>query len=74
MEFKLLSRSKVPKDSRLQPTQDVCSICGEPVQDKAKNLHYLAEKWLIEQIKKDHPDWVESEGLCPKCVEYYLKL
>jgi hypothetical protein len=74
MESKLLSRSKEQKDSLLQPSQDVCSICGEPIQNETRELHSLAENWLIEQIKKDHPDWVESDGLCPKCIEYYLDL
>lgn len=74
MESKSLSRSKEQKTSLLQHNQDVCPICGEPIQNETKDLHSLAETWLIEQIKKDHPNWVESNGLCPKCIEYYLNL
>lgn len=35
------------------------------------DLHVKAEKQLIDFIKKDYPHWVESDGACPKCVDYY---
>jgi len=29
------------------------------------------DKHVIELIKFDHPEWVEKNGLCQKCIEYY---
>lgn len=52
---------------------DICPICGESLHWEVADLHARCEQWTIEQIKKDHPEWVEADGLCPKCVEYYLK-
>ena len=34
----------------------------------------VTEDWLIDAIKKDHPEWVQSGGACPKCIEYYSSL
>ena len=51
-----------------------CPICGEDVPTEAVVLHSLAESYTIEQIRKDHPEWVEEDGACPKCLEFYDKL
>ena len=53
---------------------DICPLCGESLHPEIADLHVLCETWTIEQIKKDHPEWVEADGLCPKCLEYYLNL
>lgn len=48
-----------------------CSVCGNKVG--ADMLVYLdhTEKHVIELVKTDHPEWVEANGLCQKCVDYY---
>ncbi|MDD5195096.1 MAG: hypothetical protein PHQ96_05440 [Candidatus Omnitrophica bacterium] len=30
--------------------------------------------YIIERIKLDHPGWVQKDGACSKCVEYYKNL
>ena len=47
-----------------------CSLCNE----KTYNIKDIKEEWLIDAIKKDHPEWVQSSGACPKCIEYYSNL
>ena len=49
----------------------ICPICGDRVRPEIRGLHALAERWVIEQIKKRHPEWVEADGLCPKCLDHY---
>ena len=48
-----------------------CSVCNQKVGSDM--LVYLdhTEKHVLELVKTDHPDWVESSGICQKCVEYY---
>jgi hypothetical protein len=29
---------------------------------------------LIARIKQNHPEWVEEDGACPRCMEYYREL
>ena len=53
---------------------NVCPICGEYIHSEAADLLALCEQWTIDQIKKDHPEWVQADGICPKCLEYYMKL
>ena len=29
---------------------------------------------MLDMIQQDHPDWVEKDGACLPCVEYYKGL
>jgi hypothetical protein len=31
------------------------------------------DKHIVDIIKKDHADWVEDSGICPRCYNYYKK-
>ncbi len=31
------------------------------------------EEHIIDVVKKAHPDWIEKNGLCKRCYEYYKK-
>ena len=47
-----------------------CTLCGEEAED----LYTIAEKYVLDLIESEHPEWVESDGACRKCVEYYNAL
>ncbi len=51
-----------------------CQICGRKIDDSVALMHVKTEEYLLELIRRDHPEWKEKEGACPKCVEYYRKL
>ncbi|MBI4982492.1 MAG: hypothetical protein HZC15_05095 [Candidatus Omnitrophica bacterium] len=51
-----------------------CQICDRDIDDFVSISHVKAEEYLIELIRKDHPEWNESSKACKKCVEYYRKL
>jgi len=48
-----------------------CSVCQQTVQDDL--LVYIAhtEKHIMDEIKANHPEWAEKDGVCQKCVDYY---
>ncbi|MDP8249174.1 MAG: hypothetical protein P9M00_13625 [Candidatus Tritonobacter lacicola] len=48
-----------------------CPICGKGGHDQS--LHIIEQSWLYELIKKYRPEWVQEDGACPKCVEFYEK-
>lgn len=54
-------------------TEYHCPLCGRTMaRDLAlfldhTNLH------VIDEIKKKHPEWVETDGACQPCVQYYKK-
>ncbi|QMU62321.1 MAG: hypothetical protein GKR92_11690 [Gammaproteobacteria bacterium] len=39
-----------------------------------KHLNLVAELFLREMIRKEYPDWVDYNGECNKCDEYYNSL
>lgn len=55
----------------LNPYQ--CPLCGRTL---ARDLMlYLdhTQGHVIEQIKKEHPEWVAENGICQPCAEYYRR-
>jgi len=44
-----------------------CPVC----ENETESLSNIVEREVIQMIKRDHPNWVESDGSCQKCVEYY---
>jgi hypothetical protein len=48
-----------------------CPICRRLISEDRLEFHLRIEQTLIETIKKEHPDWVESDGACPECVTHY---
>jgi hypothetical protein len=47
-----------------------CPLCGE----SATELHVEIERVTIDLITRDHPDWRQADGSCPRCLEYYRGL
>jgi len=52
----------------------VCPLCKKEVDEKVVRTCVDAEKWVVEQIRKKHQNWVSSDGSCPQCLEYYRSL
>jgi hypothetical protein len=49
----------------------VCPTCGESIPRELMVIIPHTEKHIIEEIKKEKPDWVEADGICKKCYNYY---
>ncbi len=47
-----------------------CTLCNKETDD----LYTVIEKYVLDTIKSEHPEWIESSGGCKKCVEYYKAL
>jgi len=48
----------------------ICKLCN----DECDSLHDLAKVCTLELIRRDHPEWVNESGACPKCKAYYERL
>lgn len=48
-----------------------CPICGDPVDEELMYLHFERERWLVKRIQAEHPEWVETDGACPKCIKAF---
>ena len=51
-----------------------CQICDRDIDDFASIVHVKTEEYLIDLIRRDHPEWKKDKATCQKCVEYYRKL
>lgn len=49
--------------------KNICKICG----GEATYLCEVTEHFIINTIKSMHSEWVEDDGACPKCIEYYQR-
>jgi hypothetical protein len=61
-------------EERLSKMKYRCQICEREIDEFAGIAHIKAEEYLVELIRKNHPEWQEDKGTCPKCLEYYRKL
>ena len=52
----------------------VCQICGREIDESVALMHAKAEEYLLELIRRDHPEWKETKNTCPKCSDYYRVL
>lgn len=43
-----------------------CQICNRDIDDFASLAHIKAEEYLLDLIRKDHPEWHESKQTCHK--------
>jgi hypothetical protein len=49
----------------------ICPLCQEEVES---TLEESLLEGVINEIKRQHPEWVEADGACQRCVSFYLQL
>ncbi|MDC0435132.1 hypothetical protein OAM69_05770 [bacterium] len=47
-----------------------CVLCNETVESLEEQIDAV----VMDMIRKDHPDWVETDGSCKKCTSYFANL
>lgn len=48
-----------------------CAVCGDAVHGGLDAFVKHTDEHIIELVKERHPEWVEEDGMCQKCYEYY---
>ncbi|MBU1122231.1 MAG: hypothetical protein ABIH71_07285 [Candidatus Omnitrophota bacterium] len=51
-----------------------CNICGRMISERKALIHVKAEEYIMNLIKKDHPQWNSDDPSCHVCIDYYRKL
>ena len=49
----------------------ICPTCNKRMPYDVKVIIPHTEEHIVEVIKKGHPHWVEQDGICKKCYNYY---
>ena len=48
-----------------------CSACGTKVGADMLVYRDHINQHIVDLLKADHPNWIEKDGVCKKCLEYY---
>jgi len=48
-----------------------CPVCGKIIPRELLGIVSHGEEHIVDEIKKKHPEWAESDGVCRKCYQYY---
>jgi len=48
-----------------------CPLCQKKLERDLVLFTDHTNDHIIEAIKKDHPEWVQADGVCEPCTEYY---
>ena len=51
----------------------ICPTCNKNMPRDLLVVIPHTEEHIVDVIKKNHPEWVEADGICKKCYEYYKK-
>lgn len=49
----------------------ICPLCNDTVDALLYPYHSGSERAVMARIKQEHPAWIESTGLCSRCMDYY---
>lgn len=66
--------SRCTADSKKSADGYTCPICSRAVDEASMLTHVKAEEYILDLIKKDHPEWKADQGTCPECIAYYREL
>lgn len=48
-----------------------CGVCKQKVAGGLVPLTEHTERHIVDLIKIKHPEWIEDNGVCKKCLDYY---
>ncbi|MFH1655039.1 MAG: hypothetical protein ABH954_00300 [Candidatus Omnitrophota bacterium] len=49
----------------------VCPTCNREMSNDLMVVIPHTENHIVDEVKKKNPQWVESDGICKKCYDYY---
>jgi uncharacterized protein with PIN domain len=53
------------------PILFMCPVCNEKMPRELQVIIPHTEEHIVNEIKKKHHRWIEKDGVCKKCYEYY---
>jgi len=52
-----------------KPIMQCCLVCGRTLTNRA--AHEALEESVLEAISAEHPEWVNEDGICARCITHY---
>ena len=53
------------------PIDFVCPTCNKRMPRDLQIIVPHTEEHIVNAMKKEYPDWVEADGICKKCYDFY---
>ena len=50
-----------------------CPTCGAKMERDLLLFTRHTDQHIVDEIKKQHPNWVTQDGFCLRCLEYFKK-
>ena len=44
------------------------------MKERNLDIYEVAESYTMNLIRQEHPEWVEKDGSCKRCEQYYSSL
>lgn len=55
----------------MQKTSLTCPLCHDQVEKLFYRFHLDGERHVLDWIRQQNPSWLEGDGICSRCVDYY---
>lgn len=69
----LFAHEKPRSAAPFQPALE-CQLCGDRVAREAWVDHRDTENFVLLEIRRLHPAWIEQDGACRRCIRAYRLL
>ena len=54
-------------------TSYTCPTCGNKIERDLVLFYKHTDRHILEELEKQHPQWVTNDGYCPKCLDFFKK-
>lgn len=51
----------------------LCPVCGKEMPRDLMVFLNHTDQHIVNEIKKTHPQWVDADGVCRRCLEFYRR-
>ena len=48
-----------------------CPTCDRELPRDIAVIIPHTEEHIVDEIKKKHPEWIETKGICKRCYDFY---
>ena len=55
-------------------SQKTCPLCGKEHDELIYTLEKKLAVKFIKKIREEHPQWVQTDGGCERCMNFYKNL
>ena len=51
----------------------ICPTCGSRMERDILLFYRHTDQHVVDELKKQNPQWISDEGFCPKCLDFFKR-